>query len=165
MASGDWYLSPAEMSEHPEVTDGESPENIREQLIYGWRNKVSETVICSLRVKKKKCSLLLGTSAICLLQCLTSDVPLSFQVSRGSNDSTGLWGNSWKQDPPPPPSPPLLPLLQLPKQVGLQVGTIELSEMQQVVTMTSDSMLGIFHVAHRYSPTSISRDRDVLRMF
>lgn len=38
--------------------------------------------------------------------------------------------------------------------------TTELSETRQLVTMTSDSMLGIFHVDHCYSPPSLPLDRE-----
>lgn len=85
-----------------------------------------------------------------------------FDFSRGQNDATGLWGSSLRQDwslpsLSQPPSPPLLILLQLPKRVGLQVCITELSEL---VRMTSDSIHGIFHVVHRYSSAGIFLDKE-----
>lgn len=45
MASNKRLLSQTKVQIHPKVTEGHNPKNVREQLIYIWRNKVSEKVI------------------------------------------------------------------------------------------------------------------------
>lgn len=78
--SNEWFLSPTKVPVHPAVTEGHSPKNVREQLIYRWRNKVSEKVVClQIILRKGNTACFVGLASFANLQRFTSDVPLIFQ--------------------------------------------------------------------------------------